>query len=193
MPSETPRNDPEWVLAQAWAQVGRATTHEDRARALSTFRRAIATAIKHEGQATPSLLERVEQLEAEARRLYDEQADLHVRKAIRALGSLRMAVEARLDVHAGGRRAMLGIAGAGGEPAGSWEVDLDEVMAFYGVPKEHRDGRLVVELSFSGTPDVRVYRGRKLAWRSPSKPDPKPLPRRALPHEEPAANGNGKA
>ncbi len=192
MPPETPRNDPEWLLAEAWAQVRRATTAEDRARALATFRRAIATAVKH-GGATPELLERVEQLEAEARKVYDAQADQHVRKAIRALGSLRMAVEARLDVHAGGRRAMLGIAGAGGEPTGSWEVDLDEVMAFYGVPKEHRDGRLVVELSFSGTPDVRVYRGRKLAWRSPSKPDPKPLPRRALPHEEPAANGNGKA
>jgi hypothetical protein len=37
------------------------------------------------------------QLEDEAGKLYDAQANQHVRRALRALRSLRMAIEARLD------------------------------------------------------------------------------------------------
>jgi hypothetical protein len=184
------QQDPNWIVEQAWEQVGRATTSEDRARALSTFRRAIATATKHAGEATPELLGRIHQLEDEASRLYDEASDQHVRKAIRALGSLRMAVEARLGAHAGRTRTSLRFMDYNRKVLASMDVDHDAMCEFYGIPEEFRDGRVAVQLHFSGDPDVRVYRGRKLVWRKPAKPRSKPEPRMALPHEAPSGNGH---
>jgi hypothetical protein len=142
------QHDPRWLLDEAWRQVGRASTAEDTARALSTFRRAIATAQKHAG-ATPELLKRVRQLEQAADQLYAGQQDEHVRRAIRALGSLRMAIEARLSAGAGQRT--INFLGA--------EMDAEEVERFYGLPLGILDaGRsLSVRLSIDGTPDVRVY------------------------------------
>ena len=170
-------HDPQWLLEQAWLQVGRATTSEDRARALSTFRRAIHTATKHAGDETPELLERIRQLEEVAGALYAEVADQHVRKAIRALGSLRMAVEARLDAKAGGERMRICVTGCDGHVLASWEADVVETLGFYGVPPEHYGDRIEVQLMFTGEPDVRAYRGRKIVWRKPSPPsEPAPTP-----------------
>jgi hypothetical protein len=141
------QHDPRWLLDEAWKQVGRASTLEDRARALSTFRRSISTAMKHAG-ATPELLERVRQLEQAAGELYAGQADEHVRAAVRALGSLRMAIEARMLAGAGKRT--INVLGA--------EMDAEEVERFYRIPP----GTLVagrsleVQLAIDGQPHVRV-------------------------------------
>jgi hypothetical protein len=142
------QHDPRWLLDEAWRQVGRASTAEDTARALSTFRRAIATAQKHAG-ATPVLLERVRQLEQAADELYAGQQDEHVRKAIRALASLRMAMESRLAAGAGNRT--IAFAGA--------ELDAERVERFYRLPVGILEGgrSLSVKLSIDGTPRVRVY------------------------------------
>jgi hypothetical protein len=142
------QHDPRWLLDEAWRQVGRASTAEDTARALSTFRRAIATAQKH-GGATPALLERVRQLEQAADELYAGQQDEHVRRALRALASLRMAMESRLAAGAGNRT----IAFAG------TDLDAEEVERFYRLPGGILAGgrSLSVQLSLDGTPDVRVY------------------------------------
>jgi hypothetical protein len=141
----------------------------------------IATAHRQAGEATPGLLARLEQLETEARRLYDDQADQHVRRALRALASLRMAVEARLDSKTGGVMVPLRFVGSSGDPIAVWHVERDRLMAFYGVPLEHWDDQLRVQMRLGGNgPDVTVYRDGQLVWlkegvgRAELLPDPLP-------------------
>jgi hypothetical protein len=182
------RHDPSWLLEQAWRQVRRATTAEDRARALSTYRRSISTARKH--GASPELLERIGQLEGAAQDLYGEVQDDHVRRALRALGSLRMAIEARLSSDAGAERIRVQPVDYDGRESGpGWEADQDLVMRHYGIPPEYRDAKIVVQLHLGGGPDVRAYRGRKIVWRKPSTPHKEPRPRRAMADEEGEPNG----
>jgi hypothetical protein len=177
------QHDPTWLLTESWRQVGRATTAEDRARALSTFRRSISTATKLAG-ATPELLERVRQLEQAADELYAGQQDEHVRRAIRALGSLRMAIEARMLAGAGQRTIVF--AGA--------ELDAEEVERFYRIPP----GTLVagrslsVRLSLTGTPDVRVYGPRGgFVWGNEGASTSRTRPGRRLRGAPEPGNGNG--
>jgi hypothetical protein len=167
---------PEWLLEQAWMQVGRATTAEDRARALSTFRRAISTARKQGPAASPELLRRLRQLEDEARRLYDDSADLHVRKALRGLGSLRMAIEARLDSRspddAGDEIPVFcSIWGEDSSPM-SWMASARKVCDAYGVPDEVRPRarRIMVQLNLVGTrPAIWVLDGEdEILWKRPT-------------------------
>jgi hypothetical protein len=190
---------PEWLLEQAWRQVGRASTAEDRARALSTFRRAIATASKQGPAVTPELVQRLRQLEDEARRLYDEQSDQHVRKALRALGSLRMAIEAGLESRTPDDPVEVMVSVYGEEPA-TWFAAGREVYGFYGAPADVRAaGRTVfVQLNLVGTqPEVRVLdeNGGVLWYRPASREFSAP---RLLPHvdqgllvEETGGNGHG--
>jgi hypothetical protein len=190
---------PEWLLEQAWMQVGRATTAEDRARALSTFRRAISTARKQGPAASPELLRRLRQLEDEARRLYDEAADQHVRKALRALGSLRMAIEAGLDSRTPDDPVEIMVSVWGEEPA-TWCAPAREVYGFYGAPSDIRAAArsVLVQLNLTGTqPEVHVLDddGRVLWYRPASGEVSTP---RLRPHVDSAllveeTPGNGKA
>jgi hypothetical protein len=160
---------PMWVVDEAWRQVQRAQTPEDRARSLSTFRRSIATAQKHLG-ATEPLLRHVRDLENEAEKLYHEVADEHVRLAVRGLASYRMALETRIAATGGTRPGILQIAMAGGTPIASIPVgDMDEVAAGYGIPEEHRGAGFVVQLGFGGDYTVTAKRGRKIVWMGGSK------------------------
>jgi hypothetical protein len=109
--------------------------------------------------------------------------------ALRALSGVREAIKAlRLATAKVSQDPILiSLADATAEVATMWEMDRDEALAFYGVPKEYRTDELhiKVQLSFGGGPDVRVYdRAGKLVWRKPSTPGPR-QPRRTLPHEEP--------
>jgi hypothetical protein len=65
--------------------------------------------------------------------------------------------------HAGGLRAEMSMGGHDGTPTGSWEVDVDAVMGLLRRPDAVPRRRLKVQLDFSAEPDVRIYRGRKLA------------------------------
>jgi hypothetical protein len=169
-------NGPSWLLEEAWRQVGRASTSEDRARALSSFRRAIATAGKQAGAASPELLPRLRQLEDEARKLYNDSADLHVRKALRGLGSLRMAIEARLAANAPDDADEIAVSMSvweGGPPSMSWMGSARKLCDAYGVPEDvrARAARIQVTLNLVGTvPEVQVLddAGEVVWYRPPS-------------------------
>jgi hypothetical protein len=163
-------DDPEFLLDAGWALVQRAATAEDRARALSTFRRIISTARK-QGRETSALLGRLEQLEGAALRLWEAEQDAHIRRAVRALASFRMAVEERLAARAPSRPVEMVFRTHEGKQFARHTQDRDFVMAFYGVPREFWDGDLKVQMGLSSGPDVRVYGPRrKLLWRGPSEP-----------------------
>jgi hypothetical protein len=102
-----------------------------------------------------------------------------------------MAIEARLGAGAGAERVHMQPTVEGSPLGEGWDADLDEVLKFYGVPPEYRDGRIVVQLGLHSGPDVRVYRGRKIVWRRPAVPDRSPRPRRAFADEEGEPNGHG--
>lgn len=189
-------DDPLWLVEQAWRQVGRAQTAEDRARGLSTFRRTLATAAKQLGEVTPEIADRIGTLEAAARDLNEEAEGQHVRKALRALGSLRMAVEARLAARIGGEQSEMRVIGFDGNVLTTWQTDRDQALNHYGIPHEHANDRIVVQMTWGGQPDVRVYRGRGIVWRRPAKPSAKPrrrkVPGAALnPTGRHDRNGNG--
>jgi hypothetical protein len=185
-PSTNGDTTPHWIVEEAWRQLERAGTAEDRARALSTFRRSISTELKHLGEVTPELAERLAQLEGSASALYGDVADRHVRQALRGLASLRMAVEARLE--SGTAQAIeLGFVDHRWAPMGkSWKTDRERALTFYGVPTEHRVGLervvmmlptippdmdalpaghyLLVAIAWEGRPYVWVMRSGRAVW-----------------------------
>jgi hypothetical protein len=155
-----------WIVEEAWRQVGRAGTAEDRARALSTFRRAIATATKPLGEVTPELAEWLERLQIAAEVLYEGSQDEHVRKALRGLASLRMAVDARLSAGQGREPVGVALTGPAGEHLATIAMpDGSALMGSYGIPAEFHDGNVIVQIGFDHTGEVKVRKGRRITWR----------------------------
>jgi hypothetical protein len=126
----------------------------------------ISTAQKQSGYWTPDLLGRLEALEQEAASLYGSQESLHVRRALRALSNLRMAVEARLAANVGAEMREVRVIGYSGEAVSLGELERDRLYAFYGVPAEFEDANVDVQLGFGGM-RVTARRGGLVVFEVP--------------------------
>ena len=102
-----------------------------------------------------------------------------------------MAIETRLGANAGAERVHIQPVDYDGKPIGSgWSAPQDLVTRHYGIPPEHADARIVVQLALNSSADVRAYKARRLVWRRPGSPSKEPRPRRAVPYEEGEPNGS---
>jgi hypothetical protein len=180
----------------------RAKTERERLRAQEGIRRALELELRDFSRSRAALkapdeeqLRRLERNLEDAWESYQRVAGGSLDVALRALSGVREAIKALRMATAKVSQdpILISLADAIGEVATMWEIDRDEALASYGVPKEYRtdEFHIKVQLSFGGGPDVRVYdRAGKLVWRKPSTPGPR-QPRCALPHEEPLGDGNG--
>jgi hypothetical protein len=187
-------------LEEAIRQLERAGTERERLRALEAVRAAYLLENRDWSRARVAIRTldagRLAELEANvaaAWDAYERVAGGSHDLAMRALAGVREALAQRRAATArlSSEPIAIRLTTESGVPIAVMEIPRDEMWDHYKVPREYRDGDLEVALSLSSSPDVRVYKQGKLAWRSPSTPDPKPLPRRALPHEEPT-NGTGR-
>jgi hypothetical protein len=195
-------------LDEAMRLLERAGDSRSRLRALESVRASLALELKDHARSrtalkspTDSQVAKLERNLADAWAEFEAVSGGGLETALRALQGVREAVhqlraaEARIARVGKGGTVTMVVKGYGGKGKEITHGEVPREQAFQGVPEEFHTGhRVVRQLQWSGESDIRVYDKKtgKLVWRRPGTPQPKPPPRRALPHEEPSPpNGNG--